>query len=94
MSNWRATRCCWRRDCRAKFFDTGNRAAFSGSGPAVALHPDFAAAHWAADVCAPQVRGGPVLDWARALLAAGPYLGETGIATSLRRSGGRVQGGS
>jgi autotransporter passenger strand-loop-strand repeat protein len=83
------------------FLDTGNRAAFANGGPAVQLHPTFAAAEWQARACAPQVRGGPVLDWARALLAERrraasepPYLGETGTATSLRRSGGRVQGGS
>jgi len=80
------------------FLDVGNRAAFANGGPAMQLHPAFAAARWAARACAPQVRGGPVVDWARALLAErrrdAPYLGETGIATSLRRSGGRVQGGS
>jgi hypothetical protein len=52
------------------FLDTGNRAAFANGGPAPQLHPEFASAAWDARACAPQVRGGPVVDWARALLAA------------------------
>jgi hypothetical protein len=51
------------------FLDTGNRAAFANGGPAPHLHPDFASAAWHARACAPQVRGGPVVDWARAMLA-------------------------
>jgi autotransporter passenger strand-loop-strand repeat protein len=81
------------------FLDTGNRAAFAGGGAEIQLHPDFGAVEWEAIACAPQVRGGPVLDWARACVAAHrgyhrAYPGETGTATSLRRSGGSVQGGS
>jgi hypothetical protein len=51
------------------FLDTGNRAAFANGGPAVQLHPDFAASRWAAQACAPQARGGPAVEWARRWLA-------------------------
>ena len=75
------------------FLDTGNRAAFANGGPALDLHPEFATQAWDARACAPQVRGGPVVDWARALLAerrqAGshpPAQDETGTASSLRHS--------
>jgi hypothetical protein len=52
------------------YLDTGNRADFDNGGPAVRLHPEFAATHWDARACAPQARGGPALDWARSWLAA------------------------
>jgi len=52
------------------YLDTGNRADFENGGSAVRLHPEFAAARWDASACAPQVRGGPALDWARGWLAA------------------------
>jgi hypothetical protein len=52
------------------FLDTGNRSAFANGGAAMQLHPDFAARAWAARACAPQVRGGAAVAWARAWLAA------------------------
>jgi Hint domain len=47
------------------FLDTGNRGAFEGGGPALALHPKFARAAWAAGGCAPLVEAGPELAEAR-----------------------------
>jgi hypothetical protein len=52
------------------YLDTGNRADFENGNAAVRLHPEFARAQWDARACAPQVRGGPALDWARGWLAA------------------------
>jgi hypothetical protein len=77
------------------FLDTGNRAAFGNGGAVTRLHPDFAQRVWDADACAPLIVDGPLLARVRRrLLARAAYFGETGMATSLRRSGGRVQGGS
>jgi collagen type I/II/III/V/XI/XXIV/XXVII alpha len=50
------------------YLDTGNRAAFEGNGPAVALHPDFARAVWQADACAPLVCDGARLGAVRSRL--------------------------
>ncbi len=52
------------------YLDTGNRAAFANGGPALALHPDFARAAWAAQGCAPLVLAGPLVAAARRRLLA------------------------
>jgi hypothetical protein len=44
------------------YLDTGNRADFANSGPAVTVHPTFADAVWRASACAPQLRHGDALD--------------------------------
>jgi hypothetical protein len=43
------------------YLDTGNRSAFEGGGPVLALHPDFAQEVWQARACAPQITHGPIL---------------------------------
>ncbi len=35
------------------YLDTGNRAAFENGEAGVQLHPDFAAAQWGRQACAP-----------------------------------------
>jgi hypothetical protein len=52
------------------YLDTGNRHAFEGGGPVVALHPEFALGRWAAEGCAPLVTAGPALAAVRARLLA------------------------
>ena len=60
------------------FLDTGNRAAFANGGAALHLHADFALQVWAAQACAPLVRGGARLVAVRsALLAQAAGLGGT-----------------
>jgi len=71
------------------FLDTGQRAAFAGG--VTALFPDFACRQWDGAACAELVVAGPLVAAVRRRLR---YFGETGTATSLRRSGGSVQGGS
>ena len=43
------------------YLDTGNRAAFENGGVVLDLNPKFALAVWAAQACAPLVRGGAAL---------------------------------
>jgi len=50
------------------YLDTGNRAAFAGGGPALALHPAFSRSIWAEAACAPLVESGPALAAARRTL--------------------------
>jgi collagen type I alpha len=69
------------------YLDTGNRDAFVNGGAAVQIHPDFAVRRWEAHACAPQVRGGPALHWARASLAA--RRADTAVAPSRRRTARR-----
>ncbi len=52
------------------FLDTGNRAAFANAGAVVAAHPDFARLTWEGQGCAPLMIVGPVVEAARARLAA------------------------
>ena len=44
------------------YLDTGNRADFDNSGPAVSVHPTFADTVWRASACAPQLRHGEALE--------------------------------
>ena len=53
------------------YLDTGDKAAFSG-GRVIALHPNFAAHAWEMLGCAPLMLSGPILQAARARLAANP----------------------
>ncbi len=50
------------------FLDTGQKAAFSNGGGILALHPDFSAAVWEAEGCAPIVVSGPVVEAVRRCL--------------------------
>jgi hypothetical protein len=43
------------------YLDTGNRAAFENGGVVLDMNPNFALQVWAAQACAPLVRGGPAL---------------------------------
>ncbi len=54
------------------YLDTGNRADFANGGMVAAAHPVFASpdAAWQALACAPQCRGGPVLDALRRRIAS------------------------
>ena len=58
------------------FLDTGNRHAFENGGPALALHPDFAARVWESRSCAALCLTGGLLDdirtrlWRRAVMPA------------------------
>jgi hypothetical protein len=58
------------------YLDTGNRATFNGTGPAVVLYPDFARRVWQQAGCAPLLLGGrPVRAEHRRLLARAAILG-------------------
>jgi hypothetical protein len=50
------------------YLDTGNRNAFTGCGPATALHPAFARRVWLEEACLPLVEQGPAVARARAAL--------------------------
>jgi hypothetical protein len=84
------------------YLDTGNRDAFTGCGPATALHPAFARRVWLNEACLPLVEQGPVLVKARrGLLQRAEALGHrrTGdpglrvLADGRAVRAGRVMGG-
>ena len=50
------------------YLDTGNRPSFANGGPSKALFPDFSAATWEAEACAPLILTGEKVTRARLLL--------------------------